>query len=113
MTHPQSLSNFRHAAAILWLAEAVDDGAFEITDLYGLLLRYPMFCCAEIVLRLDEDETEFCSVERAASQPLRAGGEDRELGLSHHPVYLHRGRMRNETQRVPCQPTGREVGIAG
>ena len=113
MTHPEAFGDLCHAAAILWLAEALDDGAFEITDLYGLLLRHPVFGGAEIVLRLDEDETEFCSAERAASEPLRAGGENGKLGLSHHPVYLHRGRMRNETRRVPCQPAGREVGIAG
>ena len=112
MTHPQALGDFGDAAAIFRLAEAVDDGAFKIAYFNGLLLRHPVFHTAEIVLRLDVDKAELRAVDNPASQPLRTGREDGQLGLRHHPVYLHGRCMRDEARRAPGQPFCREKRIA-
>ena len=72
MAHPQALGHFRDAAAIFRLAETVNDGAFEVTDVHRLLFGDPMLRGAEIMLRLDEDEVKFRAVEAPALQAFGA-----------------------------------------
>jgi hypothetical protein len=52
MAHPQTLSNIGYAAAILGMAQAVEDGTFEVADVDRFLFCDPLFGGAENILGL-------------------------------------------------------------
>jgi len=69
-SHPQALGNFRDAAAVLWLAQAVDQRSLKVADPNRILLGNPVRAQTEKVLCLHEHKPELRVVDGPGSEPL-------------------------------------------
>lgn len=111
VTHPEALGDFSDPAAILGVQQSVEDGPFEVADLYGLLFGDPMLSGAKKVLRFEEDEAELRAMNGLPGYALGAGNEHDELRLGHHAVEFHGRSMREEVRGSAGQIARDQIGV--
>ena len=109
--HPIAFGHVCEASAVLGLLETVDDRAFEIT--HGDLLRLvdPVLRHPEQVLRLASNEAKLRAEDGPPPEWAWAGGVDDQLGLRHHAVNVHRGRVREIVVATTSELPGYHVRV--
>lgn len=113
MAHPETLCDLGNTSAAFRMAQAIDDGPFEIADFGVLLFGDPMLHCAEEVFGLKEQKSELSSSKGLVRDSFGAGDEYCELGLRDHAVKFHGCSVGQEVGCAVNQVAGDQIRIAG